>query len=450
MHWKMSNSKTLKFKQTVRNIAALFLAAVFLLAGCQGQSILDAVFPQAESQLGSQATPTTNVLLESVRTPTPDSQEFYELVLWVLPQFDPSGDAEASLLLNERIKEFLIRNPQVNMNIRVKALSGPGGMLDSLTGASSVAQGALPSLVLLSRSDMVIAANRGLLLPMEEVSSSVDENDWYPFAQVMAIHQGSVYGLPFASNALGLLVRENQLADDQPSWDEALRRLKSLVFPAGDLDALVTLTLYLSAGGTLDTQMGHLEINPEALTAALNVVDRARRAGVVRRDVLDYQNDDQAWEAFNAGSSGAVITWAHRLFTTEEDLDLALLPPLGENPMTLGTGWIWCLTEPDEQKREYAAALAEFLTAPEFLSQWTPLSGYLPVRPSSIAGFEDETFQNTLSTLLMSARLRPDRQAMIEVGKQIEAAIAEVINAGSSAEESALNVINRLEESENS
>lgn len=449
MHWKMIDPRDLKFKLAVRNITALFLAGIFILAGCQGQSILDVVFPQAESQLGGLGTPTPDDVIELAVTPMPDSQAPIDLVLWVLPQFDPSGETESSLLLNERIDEFLIRNPQVNLNIRVKALSGPGGMLDSLTGASAVAQGALPSVVLLSRSDLVLAANRGLLFPIEEISSSVDESDWYPFAQAMAIHQGSVFGLPFASNALGLLVRENQLADDQPSWDEVLRRLRSLVFPAGDTDSLITLALYLSAGGTLDFQMGHVEINPEALTSALNVYDRARRAGVVRSDVLDYQNDDQAWEAFNAGSSGAVITWVHRLFTTDEELNLALLPSLGENPMTLGTGWAWCITEPDEQKREYAVALAEFLSAPGFLSQWAPFSGYLPVRPSSLDGFKDEIIQKTLSTLLMSARLRPDRQAMTEVGKQIETSVAEVINAIASAEESAFNVINRLEESEN-
>jgi ABC-type glycerol-3-phosphate transport system substrate-binding protein len=179
------------------------------------------------------------------------------------------------------------------------------------------------------------------------------------------------------------------------------------------------------------------------------VYERARRAGVVKRDVLEYQTDDQAWDAFRVGDADAVITWAHRLFTEEEDLGLALLPPLGENPMTLGTGWSWCLTEPEEQKRKFAAALAEFLSAPEFLSRWAPLSGFLPVRPSSLAGFDQEGLQSTLSTMLLSARLRPDRQAMTEIGAQIETAVIEVINTSMSAEVSAQNVINRLEESEN-
>jgi hypothetical protein len=51
--------------------------------------------------------------------------------------------------------------------------------------------------------------------------------------------------------------------------------------------------------------------------------------------------------------------------------------------------------------------------------------------------------------MLLSARLRPDRQAMTEIGAQIETAVTEVINTGMSAEVSAQNVINRLEESEN-
>ena len=449
MHWKMINPNDLKKKQKVRNVAALLMAGIFIFAGCQGQSILDAIFPQAESQLGGQGTPTPDVGLESEDTATPDNLVVIDLVVWVLPQFDPNGESDASLLLDERFREFLIRNPQVNLTVRVKAASGPGSMLDSLTGASSVARDALPSLVLLNRSDLVASANRDLVFPIEEISTSVDENDWYPFAQAMAIHQGSVFGLPFASNALGLLVRSNKLPDDQPSWDEALRQLDSLIFPAGDADALVTLALYLSAGGSLDTQMGHIGINLDALTAALDVYDRARRVGVIKRDLLEYQTDDQAWDAFTVGDADAVITWVHRLFSEEEDLGLALLPPLGENPMTLGTGWSWCLTEPDDQKREYAAALAEFLSAPEFLSRWAPLSGYLPVRPSSLAGFNGDGLQSTLSTMLLSARLRPDRQAMTEIGTQIESAVTEMINTNLSAEESALIVITRLEESEN-
>ena len=428
----------------------MLLVVVFLLAGCQGQSILDTIFPQAESQLGgAQSTPGPAVVPQATDTPTAQSPQYVELELWVTPQFDPNGDDEAAVLLSERIHEFLTQNPQISLNVRVKALSGPGSMMDSLLGASSVAQAALPSLVLLSRSDLVIAADRNLIFPIEEFSSSVDEDDWYAFAQSMAIYQGSAYGLPFASNVLGLLHRPGALSGDQPSWDEIFRRRDSLLFPAGDADAMVALALYFSAGGALDLQMGQMELEPEALAAALDVFERARQAGVITRDSLENQTDDQAWEKFQSGNTDAVITWVARLFSADDELGLALLPPLGENPYTFATGWSWCLTEQDEGNRQYAAALAEYLSAPEFLSQWAPKSGYLPVRPSSLAGFAEERLKSTLSTLLMSAYLRPDRQIIADVSPQIKIAVDEVITGTQTAEESARNVITRMKESDN-
>ena len=450
MNWKMINPHDLKIKQAIRNMVASLLAAVFLLVGCQGQSILDTIFPQAESQLGgAHSTPGPVITPQVDNMPNVQPPNYVELELWVPPQFDPNGEGEAAKLLDERIREFLIQNPQIELNVRVKALSGPGSMMDSMLGASSVAQAALPSLALLSRSDLVIAAERTLIFPIEEFSSSVDENDWYAFAQSMAIYQGSAYGLPFASNVLGLLHRPGALSGEQPSWDEIFKRRDSLLFPAGDADAMVTLAQYFSAGGALDVQMGKMEINQEALSAALNVYERARRAGVIGRDVLENQTDDQAWEKFQTGNADVVITWIARLFTADEDLGLAMLPPLGENPFTFATGWSWCLTEQDIETRKYAAALAEFLSAPEFLSQWAPVSGYLPVRPSSLVSFAEEGLQSTLSTMLMSAHLRPDRQLIMDVSPQIKIAVDEVINGMQTAEESAQNMITRLKESEN-
>jgi ABC-type glycerol-3-phosphate transport system substrate-binding protein len=322
-------------------------------------------------------------------------------------------------------------------------------MMDSLLGASSVAQAALPSLVLLQRSDLVMAAERSLIFPLEEFSSSVDEDDWYTFAKSMSVYQGSVYGLPFASNVLGLLHRPGALSGDQPSWDELIRRRDSLLFPAGDADAQVALALYFSAGGALDVHMGKMEINPEALAAALNVIERAGKAGVIGRAALENQTDDQAWESFQAGNADGVITWVARLFTADEELELALLPPVGGTPFTFATGWLWCLAEQDEDIREYAAALAEHLSAPEFLAQWGPMSGYLPVRPSSLTAFAEERLQSTLSTMLISAHLRPDRPMIVDVSPQIKIAVEEVINGTQTAEESAQDAITRLKETEN-
>lgn len=446
----MTQPEQLKNKSAVRGLGALLVAAAMALAGCQGQSILDAIFPEAEIKLAPvPPTPTNPVDEQGAQTPTPQEPLFVELVLWAPPQFDPNGESEGAALLNERLREFLILNPQVNLDIRIKAVSGPGSLIDSLTGANTVARDAVPSLVLLSRSDLVVAADRALLFPIEEMSASVDETDWYTFAQEMAIYQGSAYGLPFASNALGLIGKEGVLGGPQPSWDEALGRLRSLVFPAGDNDALITLALYQSAGGRIGAPMEQPLVDEEALMAVLDVYARAARSGAIKQNILEYQTDDQAWGGFTANESDAIITWANRLFSAPEGYQLALLPPLGENPSTLGTAWAWCLTETDLQKRQLAADLAEFLSDPEFLLRWAPLSGYLPVRPSSLPGYGDEELQSTLSMLLSSTHLRPDKQTAEPISAQLGAAVAEVISGIKQPAESAQDVLTRLEELDN-
>jgi len=446
----MINPDDLNLKQAVRNLIALFMFSIFILVGCQGQSILDAVFPQADTQLGD-AEPTVALEnpVEGDEPATPTPPIFYNLVLWVPPQFDPYGDSEAAALLSERIKTFLIQNPQVNLDVRVKAVSGPGNMIETLTGASAVAQDALPSLVLISRADLVQAVSKNLLYSIDELSTMVDEIDWYGFAQNLAIYQGSAYGLPFASNALGLVFRGNALSSDQPSWEEAISQLDSLVFPAGDAEALVTSALYQSMDGQFLNQTGQPRLDSDKLASVLEIYNLARKGGLFNRRILEFQTDDQAWESFISDNSDAVVTWVNRILSNGGNLRLALLPSFGENPFTIGTGWIWCLSEPDIQERAYAASLAEFLAAPEFLAEWAPVSGFLPVRPSSLAGYADEEFQSTLGILLLSADIRPDKNITAGISTEIKTAVAEVILGTQSPLESALDTAERLEAAEN-
>jgi len=322
-------------------------------------------------------------------------------------------------------------------------------MIETLAGASAVAQDALPSLVLISRADLVQAVSKNLLYSIDELSTTVDEIDWYGFAQNLAIYQGSAYGLPFASNALGLVFRGNALSSDQPSWEEAINQLDSLVFPAGDAEALVTSALYQSMDGQFLNQTGQPRLDSDKLASVLEIYNLARKGGLFNRRILEFQTDDQAWESFISDNSDAVVTWVNRILSNGGNLRLALLPSFGENPFTIGTGWIWCLSEPDIQERAYAASLAEFLAAPEFLAEWAPVSGFLPVRPSSLAGYADEEFQSTLGILLLSADIRPDKNITAGISTEIKTAVAEVILGTQSPLESALDTAERLEAAEN-
>jgi len=106
---------------------------------------------------------------------------------------------------------------------------------------------------------------------------------------------------------------------------------------------------------------------------------------------------------------------------------------------------VWCMTEPHEQDRIYNITLGEYLTDPDFLALWAPASGYLPVRPSSIEGFEGADLQNTILKILFSAHVRPARTQILEIGAEIKRAISEVVLQQYTSEESAQNAIIRLE-----
>lgn len=442
----MINPRDVSLKQAGRNAIAILMLAVFVLAGCQGQSLLDVVFPQQEEAPGfPQATAIPDESISPQQLPTPTTPAFNNLTIWVPPLFDLEADSEAAVVLKNHFQEFSKNNPQVILDVRVKSASGPGSIIETLANASEVAQAALPSLVLISRSDLVQAASKNLLFPIDGLSGVIDENDWFDISMELGSYQGTVYCLPFAINALGLVYRNISFNSDQPSWDEVIRQSEKLLFAAGDPEALTTLALYQSAGGVISDKTDQPVLESDALTTVLTSYATAARFQRISNTVLDYQNDDQVWDAFLSSNEGAVLTWASHALIDSKTMKLALLPSLGEGPYTLVGGWVWCLTEPHEQDRKTSIALAEHLVGSEFLALWAPVSGYLPVRPSTIPGFEGIELQNTITKMLLSGHVRPDKIQTAEIGTETKIALTEVIQKLNTPEASAINAVNRLE-----
>src|SRR4030042_6393980 len=114
--WKIN------FKQNLRMLMSLLLLAVVVLAGCQGQSILDEVFPQKEEVSGnSSPVPSYDDASKIEPFPTPAAPKIINLTIWIPQQFDLNGESNAARLLYQRIQEFSKNNPQVNLDVRVKA-----------------------------------------------------------------------------------------------------------------------------------------------------------------------------------------------------------------------------------------------------------------------------------------------------------------------------------------
>jgi multiple sugar transport system substrate-binding protein len=415
----------------MRYFGPFFLVLSLVLSGCAGS---------AETPVASQSYPGLQVQIYEA-TPgdwsppalsvTPASP--LKLRLWVPPQFNPASGTPAGLLLQARLNEFEARNPRISIETRVKTVSGPGGLLDSLTAASAAAPRALPDLVALPRDLMEAAALKGLLLPLDNLTNAVDDPDWYAYAANLARLQKNIYGLPFAGDALIQVYHPAMVTEPPATFQAVLETGQPLAFPAAGDQPYLTLALYSAAGGVVMDEQARPYLSPAELTRVFTFYLSAEKAGVMPQALLtQLQNDDQSWEAFMGNQAGLAVTWTSRFLGAHaDDIALAPIPTPGGKPFTLATGWVWAVAGRDENKRKVTVELAEFLTDPRFLAAWTLTAGYLPTRPSSLEKGSVSTVQKTIGKIALSAELLPSTDVLSSLDNPLQQAIMAVLKGQS-------------------
>jgi multiple sugar transport system substrate-binding protein len=402
-----------------------FLTLVILLSlltGCANISSLLST-PEPATVPSSTAIPIATSTATITPTVTPGGPR--TLRLWVPPQFDPAAETPAGTLLQKRLDEFVARRPGLQIEVRVKAENGTSGLLNTLTATRSAAPSIMPDLVALSRTDLESATAKGLLHPLDGLTTLPDDPDWYPYAQKMAHIQNSTYGMPFAGDALILVGYRYPL----PSVWSDIKKDTLLIFPAADPQALFSLSLYLSAGGILQDDQGHLALDENIMGQVLSLYQPFLENGLLPPNIVDYQDDEQAWNAFREQRGNLVVSWTSR-FLQEQTLPLALapLPGLETGQYTLATGWSWALAGSNSDNQPLAVELAEFLSDSQFLAEWTQATGYLPTRPTALSSWSDARTQMILSQAAESANLVPGEDLLVTVGPLFSEAVLSVLN----------------------
>ena len=432
-----------------KTLLSLGLILMIFLSGCE-------VLP-FEIPWFSGRTPTTTLSPEEVEdlTPTPEMtittevtpEPITQLTLWVSPEMDPVLDTESSQIFTERLRLFSDQNDGIEINVRVKAVSGIGGLLDALTATNAAAPGALPDLIALPRSDLESAALKNLIFPLDGLTEIPDDDDWYDFTREMALLQGSTYGLPFTADPLVLVFRGINFEQLPTSWSDLLESESIFAFPAESDQALFQMSLYQSAGGSLqDTQRRPmLEVAP--LTETFRLFRQGVEAESMSEALLQYQTDAQVWTAFQEGQASIVVTWLSN-YLQEGSTDAVLSPllPVENASVSLGTGMSWALATPDVDRHGISVALAEFLTEPGFLSEWDPVLGYLPPRPSALENFQDENLRSTLNQIALMTRLRPSNDITASLGPIIRDQTRQVIQGLVDPSQAAQVAVESLEE----
>ena len=234
------------------------LSLLFIfLAGCSSLAPLLAQrtptpVPVISSPQGTPATFTPAP--EATETPHP-ADEPRILRVWLPPQFDPNAGTESANLLKQRLTDFEARHPGLEIEVRIKAEEGEANILNALSVTSMAAPSALPDLVALSRPALKAAALKGLLHPIDGLSTTLQYPNWYGYARQLGQIENIGYGLPFAGNVFALVYRSD--LGEFTNWEDILASKGVLAFPAGDPQGLVGLSLYISEGGEI--------VNPQGL-----------------------------------------------------------------------------------------------------------------------------------------------------------------------------------------
>ena len=442
----MINSNNFNLKQAIRNTAAGLMLVIIFLAGCNGNNILDAVLLSENAALDENMTEEPLQEENEIATPAPTENSFSDnnLSIWLPPQFDPNADTDSGEIMLAHIESFQKLYQHYTLDIRVKADSGSSSLLNSLLTTASAAPGVLPSVVLISRSDLETAATQGIIQPIESLSSAIDESDWFPFASEMGIIHGETYGLPFAADAVGLVMHEDVFGSEYVSLTEASRRLGTIAFAAGDPDTAIPFIMYQSIGGNIEDKQGQPTIELEYLSSTLESIEENLKAGVFSPGLIEYQSDNQIWAAFSEKEFNGVLTWVSRPLAEVDNYYISPLPGIESQPYTYASGWIWCLVDKKNTNQELSISFVEHMIDPLFLAEWTPKTGYLPVRISSITGW-DETLQATLTNILFSADLMPNEITLSFAKSDIINAVQDLLQGSSTSEESVQKIQERLE-----
>jgi multiple sugar transport system substrate-binding protein len=410
----------------------VIFAGLFFSAGCASLAPL----------LDSLITPTPVPTKQATSTPTviatatlPVEQNVPILRVWLPSEFHPTVENPAAKLLDQRLTKFETQHPGLKIEVRVKTADTDGEILNDLSVTSAAAPGVLPDLVLLSRPDLEAAALKGLLHPIDGLSTSLEDPNWYEYAQQLGHVQNTGYGLPFMGDAM-VLVYYPELGMIV-NWEDVLASQGQLVFQAGNPDGLTGLSLYASAGGQILDPQGLPTLDEDSLLRVLTLIEEGRSKKVFPPSLVNVTNETQALQIYRTGSANKGIIWILNYHPTS-DGSIAPLPGLDEAPFSYATGWVWALAGSDPENQQLAAKLAEYLVADDFIAEWTETTGFLPTRPSSI---KDE--DRTMSAILESAHLIPSSSIIAVLGPLMQEAITRVL-IGEAPKDVAASVIQKL------
>ena len=432
----------------------LFLAAlvmVIFMAGCE-QLLAELPFiPRTPVPAPTVAAPTATPAAtpqSSDTTVLPSDEQLNQITLWLPPVFDPENGSAAANLLKQQLDAFSADHEDLTINVRIKAPTGPGGMLESLSTASLAAPDVLPGLLILSRSEFEKAARQGLLMPVDQIETNLNTVQLFPYADEMTMVKGTQYAYPFAGDALCMAYKPIQVAYPPKRWQEYIQPdAKIMAFPAAEPQGILPLLLYMSLGGGFGADETVISLREDALQNSLRLLTDGASVNAFPYWLIDYATFEQSWTALKDSNATFAVMWTSQyLAELPDNISLTNLPAPDEKPFTLADGWVLAFPQTSREQLERYQLLAQYLLESDFQSRWTEAAGVLPVSEQVLSGWKNTAVSGILLEIGRSARSLPRNSVISEVGNLFQQATIEMLRQQTSFIESSNKILKALSE----
>ncbi|MEL7626769.1 MAG: extracellular solute-binding protein [Anaerolineaceae bacterium] len=366
-----------------------------------------------------------------------------ELILWLPQELSPQEDNPAAQLLQEKLDAFAQEN-QLKITVRVKARTGSGSLIDALTATKPAAPEILPDLIILSSTDLMLAADRELIYPHTRMTEMMNGTDWYPFGRELGKVDNEVLAIPLLSNPLSLVFNETTLLPPSNDWLEIKQNFGIFGFAADDSQAKYLLLLYIAAGGEVMDLQGRAILQEAPLVEALTALKEGLTTLHINTLSIGFQTEEQVWNAFATRSLDTAVVPVGMVLNRKGGVENQPKPALTEPEITLGTAFGWALGNPDTARQELALNLLTALSETEFLANWTEALGRLPARPSALGAWKDQKLQPALEKIAHATRLYPPEEIMNRLGPALRNATLLILRDGADPTETAKTTIESI------
>jgi ABC-type glycerol-3-phosphate transport system substrate-binding protein len=426
------------------------LLAVVILAGAtaciQPPGAQPPMTPTLNPSVLTRPAPTAAALVALQTTPTPDGTSTAtsptthpDVTVWWPAALMPDPASEAAATLQAQFDSF--RNAEdMSLLVRTRRLDGTGGIMSTLHSASAIAPAALPDLVLMPREQMIIAAETGLIYPLDDLISDMTSRELYPQALLLGQIDDQQFGLPYTLTINHAVYRETVFDPPPTTFDAILSAGQPFALAIGTETGIsdTLLIQYLTAGGRLVGDDGRPALDEIPLLDVLTFYEQAAEAGLITSQALAYQQSADYWPDFLSGIFSLAEVDSDSYLGSLSQLsgvNAAPIPTLGEESATVLRGWMWVLTTADPDRQRAARDYLDWMMRTENQAAFTEASGLLPSQRLALRSWDNNTYEPLVADLLASSRLILPEAINQQIASTLQNALAAVLSGEQSATE---------------